>query len=147
MSTFAALAIGLLALIALTSQSTGAAPFADGWYWSKMLIAGSLGTVAGDWLGHSFGPVTIGVPASAAIGSIVLAMVFMTRSRMRLTSTMAYWVTIVAVRWWGTNTGDIVAFIASLPLSISLTAGTMTIVLAFWHERPAHGPGLQASSI
>lgn len=136
------LAALLIALVVLRHRAsgpkatTGDLPPTNGWYWFTMLTAGALGTVIGDGLGHSFGAVSTGVPLSAAMGTVVLALILIARSRFVLASASNYWAAVVAVRWWGTNTGDIFAFVASLMVSMGVTAIVMSLVLLFWKQRP-----------
>ena len=135
------LAALLVALVILhhrasgSKAATGELPPTNGWYWLTMLTAGALGTVVGDGLGHSFGPVSTGVPLSAAMATVALAMILIARSRFALASASSYWVAVVAVRWWGTNTGDIFAFLASLIVSMAVTGTVMALVLLLWRQR------------
>lgn len=136
----AVLAVLLSVLIALQRRSAPRSSSADlpptgSFYWISMLTAGTLGTVIGDGLGHAFSSVGVGVPISAGISTVVLATLLGVRARMVLTSAVSYWITVVAVRWWGTNVGDIFAFLATLPISLVLSGILMAITLLLWRKR------------
>ena len=143
----AVLAALLAALVVLRHRAsgpkaaTGDLPPTNGWYWFTMLTAGALGTVMGDGLGHSLGPVSTGVPLSAAMATVALALILIARSRFALASAPSYWVAVVAVRWWGTNTGDIFAFVATLMVSMAVTGVAMALVLLLWKQRPTEREG------
>ncbi len=111
-------------------------PPTNGFYWLTMLTAGALGTVIGDGVGHAFSPVGVGVPVSAGMATIALALILGARRRMAWTSAASYWVAVVAVRWWGTNVGDILAFLTlGLLVSLTVTGLAMAVTLFFWRER------------
>ena len=136
----AALLVALVILQHRASRSKSATvdlPPTNGCYWFTMLTAGALGTVVGDGLGHSFGPVSTGVPLSAAMATVVLAAILIARNRFALASTSNYWLAVVAVRWWGTNTGDIFAYVSSLIVSMVATGAVMALVLLLWRQRPS----------
>jgi len=111
-------------------QIKGALPPTDGFYWLTMLIAGSLGTVMGDAIGHSFNSVQVGVPISASIATLALLLIWTARTLMVWLSTTSYWVAVVAVRWWGTNVGDVSAFFLSLIASAVITGLALAILLS-----------------
>jgi uncharacterized membrane-anchored protein len=136
----AILAVLLGVLIAFQRRAASRSLLSDlpptgGLYWFSMLTAGTLGTVMGDGLGHAFSSVTIGVPVSAAVSTVVLATLLGVRARMVLNSVVSYWITVVAVRWWGTNIGDIFAFVATLPISLVVSGILLTITLLLWHKQ------------
>ncbi|MBB5060884.1 putative membrane-anchored protein [Granulicella aggregans] len=116
-------------------SSTGDLPPTSGFYWLCMLTAGTLGTVIGDGLGHSFSSVSIGVPMSAGLSTVVLATLLGVRARTVLNSIVSYWIVVVAVRWWGTNVGDILAFVMSLSLSLVVSGLLLALTLVLWRKR------------
>jgi uncharacterized membrane-anchored protein len=133
------LAMLLAALLSLyrrtaPKSSTGDLPPTNGFYWFTMLTAGALGTVIGDGVGHAFNSVQIGVPISAGIGTVALALIFGIRARMAAAPAVSYWICVVAVRWWGTNVGDILAFLLTLSVSMVATGAVLTLTLFFWRE-------------
>lgn len=135
----AVLALALSALIFVYRRggprgSTGDLPPTTGIYWSTMLMAGALGTVIGDGVGHAFGPVQIGVPVSAAMATVALAVVLGARAKLAWQSAASYWTAVVAVRWWGTNVGDILKFLLSIGVSMTATGVALALVLLIWRE-------------
>ncbi|WP_426440138.1 hypothetical protein [Bradyrhizobium genosp. P] len=133
------LAALLAALVSLRRRtapkySTGDLPATDGLYWFTMLTAGALGTVIGDGVGHAFSSVQISVPISAVTATVALVLIFSIRARMAAAPAASYWIAVAAVRWWGTNVGDILAFLLTLPVSIVATGAVLTFILCFWRE-------------
>ena len=133
-STIAVLAI----LLALTVQlirrrdpdASAGLPPVGALYWLAMLLAGTLGTAAGDFLAHSTGL----APATVATTTILAALL-----ALRATDSFAgkgfYWICVVAVRTAGTNLGDITADPPGLPLATALAALLMLLTFMLW--RPA----------
>jgi uncharacterized membrane-anchored protein len=119
--------------------STGTLPPTNGFYWFTMLTAGALGTIMGDGIGHSFGPVTLGVPISAGAATLAMALMLGAQAALKWTTAVAYWVTIVVVRWWGTNFGDMLAFFLGLTVSMAVTGAALAGVLVVWRA-PLRGP-------
>jgi uncharacterized membrane-anchored protein len=118
--------------LAQPSLANDRLPATSGLYWLTMLVAGTLGTVLGDGVGHAFGPLSIGYPASAGISTLLLMLVLGARRSTIVPIVTNYWLAIVIVRWWGTNVGDIFNFVTSIGVSISVTAATMIAVIALW---------------
>ena len=112
-------------------------PRNDGYYWLTMLTAGAVGTILGDGLGHAFGAVQRGVPISTGLATLALAIVLGVRTRFALTSPASYWIAVVAVRWWGTNVGDIAKFLLSLPVSMTVTSLSLLLTLHLWRRTSA----------
>jgi uncharacterized membrane-anchored protein len=123
--------------------STGTLPPTNGFYWFTMLTAGALGTIMGDGIGHSFGPVTLGVPISAGAATLAMALMLGAQAALKWTTAVAYWVTIVVVRWWGTNVGDVLAFFLGLTVSMAITGAALAVVLFVWRE-PSRGMARQS---
>lgn len=117
-------------------------PTADARYWIAMLIAGTLGTVIGDFV--SYGGSHMGNTASSAILSIVLAAVFLVGRRGLLTYIPYYWVCVVAVRSAGTAVGDMLADPQKcgmgLTMSTALFALLYLLLLAIWKMQPRLEP-------
>lgn len=101
-------------------------------YWLTMFSAGILGTLVGDGLGHAFGPVSTGYPASAGLATLALIFTRLTWRGLFSRSVIGYWLAIVMVRWWGTNLGDISAFLLSLQISLVSTAAVLGLILGLW---------------
>jgi uncharacterized membrane-anchored protein len=102
----------------------------DGLYWLTMLVAGTLGTATADAIGHSFNSVRMGVPISASIATLALLLILIARTRFMKTGTTSYWVAVAAIRWWGTNVGDISAFFLSLVPSAVVTGLALSTLLS-----------------
>lgn len=131
---FAVLFAALLAIPYVSWPSKADNPLPDAIYWFTMLVAGTLGTILGDGLGHSFGPVQIGVPVSAVLATAALAAILWSKRGRSWTYGTHYWIAIVAVRWWGTNMGDIFKYLTTLPASLTVTGLGMATVLFLWRD-------------
>jgi uncharacterized membrane-anchored protein len=121
-------------------------PTTDARYWITMMIAGTLGTVIGDFF--SFGRVQLGTGLSSIILSGILAVVFaigsrgllLGRGKLVLTVTY-YWMTIVTIRAAGTAAGDHLAGDKVLSLGIGLALTTLVTglvcaaVIFLWKDR------------
>jgi uncharacterized membrane-anchored protein len=117
---------------------------ADAGYWANMFIAGTLGTVIGDYCSHNL---HLGDAwASLLLGSILAALFVTARSRLVL-SLSSYWLTIVAVRAAGTVVGDLLAGrqMLGLPTSTLLTGILFVALLTVW-KQPAAPKLAHASS-
>jgi uncharacterized membrane-anchored protein len=104
---------------------------ADAMYWVSMLVAGTLGTVIGDYVSHNL-RLGDGL-ASMALG-LPLGVLFLIGSRGPIWSLPFYWATIVMVRAAGTAVGDFLAGrgILGLPLSTAATGITFVALLLVW---------------
>jgi uncharacterized membrane-anchored protein len=108
---------------------------ADTGYWISMFIAGTLGTVIGDYSSHDWHLGDAG--ASIVLGS-VLALLFLIARNGLLRSLSYYWLTIVAVRAAGTVVGDFFAGRNMLGLALStLVTGALFIALLMLWKQPA----------
>lgn len=138
----AALAALLVVVLAgegrITKRPAGPAglPVTGGFYWAAMLVAGTLGTVAGDFVADDLG---LGV----AMGSLVLwgplAVAFGLRSVPALLGKPTYWLAVVAVRTAGTTMGDFLAGKDGLGLGLKVSTPCMALILvlllAVWREQ------------
>jgi uncharacterized membrane-anchored protein len=108
---------------------------ADTGYWASMFIAGSLGTVIGDYCSHDL---HLGDAGASLVLVPILALLFVTARNGLLRALWFYWVTVVAVRAAGTVVGDFVAGKNMLGLALStLVTGVLFVaLLALWRERP-----------
>ncbi len=103
-----------------------------------MLVAGTLGTAAGDGIAGDLG---MGVGWASVMLGIVLAVVFGLRTRLAFATQAFYWVTIVIVRTAGTTAGDLIAHTIGLVSSTGLTGIVFVGSLLLWRKRP--GPVLR----
>jgi uncharacterized membrane-anchored protein len=104
---------------------------ADYGYWLAMLIAGTLGTVMGDFFSHDL---HLGNALGSAVLCALLAPFFVIGARRLLWSLPFYWTTIVLVRAAGTTVGDLVAArnALGLPLSTAVTGMLFVGLLVLW---------------
>jgi len=135
---------GLAALLVLTlladrrRAAPPGLPATGALYWTAMLIAGTLGTAAGDCAADALG---LGAASIATVALLGVALALGTRDALQ--TTIGYWITIVIVRTAGTNLGDFVAgrhgLGLGLPVSTPLTGLLMVAVLLLW-KKPAPAP-------
>lgn len=147
----AALAILLIAALWLCwrlawrfASKSEAALRADLGYWISMFIAGTLGTVIGDFCSHNLG---LGNGGASILLSLVVAMLFVIGARGPLRLLPFYWLTVVAVRTAGTSVGDYVAgrHLLGLPLGTAVTGGLFVTLLVIWKEAPRSGKAAMAT--
>ena len=100
---------------------------ADYGYWLAMLIAGTLGTVMGDFFSHDL---HLGNAIASLVLSALLAPFLVLGARQLLWSLPLYWTTIVMVRAAGTTVGDLLAARNALGLALS-TAATGLLFIGF----------------
>ena len=106
---------------------------ADAGYWVSMFVAGSLGTVIGDYCSHDL---HLGDGGASLLLAPILAVLLLIARNGLLRSLPYYWLTIVTVRAAGTAVGDLVASrnMLGLPLSTLVTGGLFIALLAIWNE-------------
>lgn len=134
LAVMAGLAI-LLAAGARVGNGNQAQVLSTTWnYWLCMLIAGTLGTVVGDFTSFQAG---LGLAKSSIVLSLILASVFYL-GRGWLQVILFYWLMVVLVRAAGTAVGDFFASKAvglGLPVSTALTGAALVATLMLWKER------------
>jgi uncharacterized membrane-anchored protein len=111
---------------------------ADAPYWFGMLLAGTLGTVMGDYFSHNL---QLGDAVGAIVLTAILAAMFAVGSRGPIWSLPFYWATIVMVRAAGTDVGDFFArrHMLGLPLSTLVTGLAFVALLLLWRDRRTQG--------
>jgi uncharacterized membrane-anchored protein len=103
MAGMAALLLALMLLVHVRrGRAANGLPVIDGLYWATMLVAGTLGTAAGDFCSKS--PLGLG-GASIALSALVGVLIAVKTSR-ALGAVLSYWVVVVAIRSAGTSVGD-----------------------------------------
>ena len=132
-------ALVLLAMLLTVQRLTGAGTqhqfSTNGLFWITFLIAGVLGTILADGIGHAFASVKIGVPVSALLATLAVLVTVGSVVRYQLQIGIAYWAAVVAARWWGTNIGDIVKFLTSFAVSIGVFTVLLLLALLLWRAR------------
>ena len=107
---------------------------ADAGYWISMFIAGTLGTVIGDYCSHDL---RLDDGGAALLLSPILGLLFVIARGGLLRSLWFYWLTVVMVRAAGTAVGDFVSGrkLLGLPLSTLVTGALFVALLSTWKER------------
>jgi uncharacterized membrane-anchored protein len=111
-------------------------PDSNSIYWVCMLIAGTLGTVLGDFVPSQ---TALGLGGASIVLSMMLGGVFYFGRRWLLVIGF-YWSTIVLIRTAGTAVGDLLARNLGLSFSTALTCLLFVGLLTLWKEpsaRPA----------
>jgi uncharacterized membrane-anchored protein len=106
---------------------------ADLGYWTCMFIAGTLGTVIGDFCSHNL---RLDDAGAMALLSPMVVVLFLIGRRGPLRLPPFYWLTVVAIRAAGTAVGDFVSSrnMLDLPLSTAVTGILFVALLVFWKE-------------
>jgi uncharacterized membrane-anchored protein len=113
---------------------------ADTAYWVSMLVAGTLGTVMGDYFSHNL---RLGDGVGSLVLSAVLAGFFVVGMRGLIWALPFYWATVVMVRAAGTCVGDFLAqrSMLGLALSTAVTGVVFVAMLLAWRgTRPQAAP-------
>jgi uncharacterized membrane-anchored protein len=99
----------------------------------SMFIAGTLGTVIGDYCSHNL---HLGDAGASILLSPILGLLFVLARGGLLRALWFYWLTVVMVRAAGTAVGDLVASrgMLGLPLSTLVTGVIFVGLLIAWKE-------------
>ena len=105
-------------------------------YWFIMLIAGTLGTVIGDYFSFGLGLGTL--RAALVLASVLAVAGLLCRNGLTRAHafTSCYWLVVVLIRSAGTAAGDYVAHRLGLPVSTLVTGLCLAALLVFWKEPP-----------
>ena len=116
---------------------------ADLGYWICMFIAGTLGTVIGDYCSHNL---HLDDGGAALLLSPIVAAFFLSGRGGLLFWLPFYWSTVVAIRAAGTAVGDFISGrqMLGLPLSTLVTGVVLVACLAVWREPDRSGQPLRA---
>jgi len=114
---------------------------ADLGYWACMFIAGTLGTVIGDFCSHNL---RLGDAGAALLLSPIVAMLFLAGRRGLLLWLPFYWLTVVAIRAAGTAVGDLLAGrnLLGLPFSTAVTGILFVALLVVWKQSARPEPAV-----
>lgn len=107
---------------------------ADLGYWVCMFLAGTLGTVIGDYSSHNL---KLDDAGAVILLSPIVALLFVAGGNGRLLLLPLYWTTVVAIRAAGTAIGDTLAgrHMLGLPLSTAVTGAVFVGLLLIWKEQ------------
>ena len=105
---------------------------ADAYYWLCMLLAGTLGTVMGDYFSHNL---HLGDAYASIALSLGLGCLFLAGGQGRIWRPALYWSTVVMVRVAGTAVGDWFAQRHILGLAISTATTGLAFVLLLVIQR------------
>jgi uncharacterized membrane-anchored protein len=117
---------------------------ADLGYWISMFLAGTLGTVIGDYCSHDL---HLGDAGASILLSPLLGVLFLVGRNGPLRWLPFYWLTVVTVRAAGTAVGDLVSGrnMLGLPLSTLVTGMLFVALLLIWKERRGSDPVTQVN--
>jgi uncharacterized membrane-anchored protein len=117
----------------LSDKGGGSVLRADTGYWVSMFIAGTLGTVIGDYCSHDL---HLGDAGASILLSPILGLLFVTARNGLLRSLWFYWLTVAMVRAAGTAVGDLVSGrnMLGLPLSTLATGALFVALLVLWKQ-------------
>jgi uncharacterized membrane-anchored protein len=94
-------------------------------YWWTMLMAGSLGTVVGDYFSYGLG---LGNLNAACILGALVAVFLLFGNNGRTSQLLYYWTTVVCIRSAGTAAGD---FFAHEVFGLEISTGVFVILFIF----------------
>jgi uncharacterized membrane-anchored protein len=114
---------------------------ADFGYWVCMFVAGTLGTVIGDYCSHNL---RLDDAGAAILLSPIVALLFVIVRQGPLLPLPVYWLTVVAIRAAGTSVGDFISGrnMLGLPASTVVTGMLFIIFLVIWR-----GPSSTARTV
>jgi uncharacterized membrane-anchored protein len=117
---------------------------ADTGYWVCMFIAGTLGTVIGDFCAHNL---RLDDGGASLLLCPIVAVLFVVGRNGWLRLLPFYWLTVVAIRAAGTSVGDLISgrHMLGLPLSTAVTGILLVALLVVWKE-PARSVSLAPAS-
>jgi uncharacterized membrane-anchored protein len=117
----------------LSDKGDGSVLRADSGYWVSMFIAGTLGTVIGDYCSRDL---HLGDAGASILLSPILGLLFVTARNGLLRSLWFYWLTVAMVRAAGTAVGDLVSGrnMLGLPLSTLVTGALFVALLVLWKQ-------------
>jgi uncharacterized membrane-anchored protein len=114
-------------------------PATNGNYWLAMLIAGTLGTAAGD-----FTAAVAGLFYGSAVLTVLFGAMLFVGWRFGAMTKPWYWAAIVGARTAGTTLGDLLAsrhgLELGLPLSTAITGSLLAAAVILWPHRAAVEP-------
>lgn len=126
----------LMSSVLMARPPGRARPVTDAGYWSALIVAGTLGTVLGDWCSTGLG---LGGLYASLLLVVVSALVFALHATSWISRLRLYWVTIVLLLATGTTLADLLVrdprLHLGLLLSTALSVGAMAIAVWWWRHR------------
>ena len=113
-------------------EQSGSVLVTNAYYWFSMLVAGTLGTVIGDYF--SFKLELFPLKAACVLGATLIVVFFACRKGLMRgnINIFYYWLTVVLIRSAGTAAGDYLAHGLTLPVSTPLTGLAFVGLLILW---------------
>ncbi len=138
----AVVVVPVLPRLLATGSALNGKPAANGWYWTSLLTAGTLGTAVGDCVAEQL---HLGTGVGTVLLGTVFAVVLAVGSGSSWTTKAGYWLAILAARAAGTTAGDWLAFRddpglrnglhLGLPISTALTCAVFLGTFFIWRNR------------
>ena len=118
----------------------------DAGYWVSMFLAGTLGTVIGDFFSFDL---HLGDAKSSVILRTILAVLFLVGCRGLLLALPFYWLTVVWIRATGTVVGDYFAGddVLGLPISTLVTGAIFVLIVLLWRDPRRPDQSVRSSHI
>lgn len=105
----------------------------NGWYWVTMFLAGTLGTVFGDYCSYAL---HLGNALAAALLYAVVVLMLLARAKGLSQNLLWYWLIIATIRSAGTAAGDMVAHPIGIVVSTALTGLVFVATIALLYRAP-----------
>lgn len=104
------------------------------WFWVIKILCTTVGESFADWINMTLG---VGLPATAVIFTVVLAIVVAWQLSLRRYVPWTYWLTVVVLSVTGTLYTDILTDRLGVPLALSSSAFAVALagVFAVWYAR------------
>src|SRR5690349_7230108 len=104
------------------------------WFWVIKVLCTTVGESFADWVDSTLGK---GLGWTAAIFTVVLAVVLLWQLRLPRYVPFAYWLTVVALSVTGTLYTDILTDDHNVPLALSTTvfAFALAVLFGLWYRR------------
>ncbi len=104
------------------------------WFWVIKILCTTVGESVADWINMALG---VGLNATAAIFTVILAVVLLVQLRLPRYVPFVYWSTVVVLSVTGTLYTDILTDNQGVPLAVStaLFAAILAVVFGVWFAR------------
>jgi uncharacterized membrane-anchored protein len=112
-------------------------------YWVCMMLAGTLGTLGGDFLAFRMGFTAPGAFAAVTLLAIGTMRAFAAEGN--LLAPVPYWITVGLIRIAGTSGGDSAAHALGLPAATALTGLVFIVLIVYFYAIRGPREAVQAS--